>query len=267
MNLESVTVGHHTIRYLTGGNPAASRVLVLLHAFPVGVCLWEPQLDAWPDWRVLAPALPGFDGSTPLDEPSTDAYARQVIGFLSALNVPRAVCAGLSMGGYILFALLRARPELVKGLILADTRSGADTEDGRAGRQRMRDTLAKDGVEAVGREVIPKLLGDTTRRDRPAVAARVQALIAAQLPAGVDAAIRVLMTRPDAAPQLAAIEVPTLIVVGEEDVLTPPAEAERLHAAIQGSTLARLPGAGHLSSLETPGAFNAVVAKFLREAA
>ena len=259
----TLKVDGRTVRYLTGGNPAASRTLLLLHAFPVGVSIWDPQIDAFPSWRVLAPALPGFDGSDPIPDTTIDGYAAHLVRFVEAMGLQRACVAGLSLGGYLLLAWLRRAPALISGVILADTRSGADGPEARESRQRMLATLAAEGVPAIANDVIPKLLGPSTRRDRPAVAARVRDRIESQPADAIAAAVRVMLSRPDATPVLETIRVPALVIVGEEDALTPPAEAEHLHAAIAGSTLTRIPHAGHLTSLENPEAFNAAVAQLL----
>ena len=264
MHLQHATVRGRTVCFAAGGDEASDRVLVLVHAFPVGVRMWQPQLDAFPGWRVVAPALPGFDGSDPEPEATIDAFADAVAALATHLGLSKAVFAGVSMGGYVLFALQRKAAHLIHGLVLADTRMGADGDDARAGRQHMIQTLHHGGPSAIANEVIPKLLGPTTSARRPDAPALVRQMIESQQPAGIEAAVRALMTRPDAAAAAAGIRVPTLVVVGEEDVLTPPAEAERLHAAVSGSTLVRLAGVGHLASLEDPDAFNAAVGTFLQ---
>jgi 3-oxoadipate enol-lactonase len=248
-----------------GPSPRALGTLVLLHAFPLNARMWEPQLAfAEQGWRVIVPQLRGFDGGHH-DPPasSMDDYAGDLVDLLDALHVERAVIGGCSMGGYVAFALLRHAPTYVGGLILADTRSQADTPDGRQGREKMLGLLADKGPAGVAEEMLPKLLGETTRREQPAVAERVRALILANANDAIAGAIRALMTRPDSTPLLPSLHVPTLIVVGAEDVLTPPANSESMHQAIPGSELAVIPRAGHLSSLEQPDAFNAAVARFL----
>jgi 3-oxoadipate enol-lactonase len=260
----SVVVNGHTVRYLAGGDPRATRTLVLLHAFPIGVTVWERQLDAFADWRVIAPALPGFDDSDPIADASVDGYAAHVVAFMDALGLEKACVGGLSLGGYILLAMMRRASPRVAGVILADTRSGADSLEARESRERMLALVAQEGAAAVANDVIPKLLGATTLRERPAIVAAVRTRIDAQSTDAVAAAIRAMMSRRDATPVLATIQVPSLVIVGEEDTITPPAEAERLQAAIPSSTLVRIPHAGHLSSLENPDAFNVAVAQFLQ---
>jgi pimeloyl-ACP methyl ester carboxylesterase len=166
------------------------------------------------------------------------------------------------MGGYVAFALLRLAARYVQGLVLADTRSQADTPEGVAGRTRLLQVVEK-GAPAVADEMIPKLLGATTQQTRPAIVEQVRSLVLASSTEGIAGAIRALMTRPDSTPLLASIHVPTLIIVGEEDTVTPPAASEEMHRAISGSELVQIAGAGHLSNLEQPESFNAALAGFL----
>lgn len=255
------------LRYLEapaqGDRPRGT--LVLLHAFPLNARMWEPQLTlAAHGWRVVAPHLRGFDDGK--DDPAAstvDDYAGDVIDLLDALHVEDAVIGGLSLGGYATFAILRRAPRYVRGLILADTRSQADTPEGAAGRTRMLKLLAEKGLSAVVDEMIPKLLGDSTRASRPELGDRVRAIALSNPAEAIAGAIRALMTRPDSTPLLSTIHCPTLIVVGDEDTLTPPALAEEMHHAIAGSELVIVPRAGHLSSLEQADAFNSALAAFL----
>src|SRR5688572_4293368 len=263
MRTDSVIVSNHTVRYHSGGDPDSSRVLVLLHAFPVGTTIWQSQLDAFRDWRVIVPALPGFDGRDLHGEATVTAFAAHVSAFLDALGIQQAVFGGLSMGGYVLLALWRTQRRLIKGMILADTRSGADSPEARAGREKMLHELTTGGPAVIAGEVIPKLLGATTLRERPTIADLCRQRIEAQPADAIASALRAMMTRPDAGPLLASIDVPTMVVVGDEDVLTPPSEAEQLQRNIRGATLVRIPGAGHLSSLENPEAFNRATTEFL----
>jgi len=227
--------------------------------------MWEGQLGlAETGWHVIAPQLRGFDDGT-ADPPaaSVDDYAGDVIDLLDALHVKQAVIGGLSMGGYVAFALLRLASRYVQGLVLADTRSQADTRDGVAGRTRMLKLLEERGPSAIADEMIPKLLGDTTRSSRPAIVEQVRSLALANSSDAIAGALLALMTRPDSTPLLASVHVPTLIVVGEEDGVTPPAASEEMHRAISGSELVRIPFAGHLSNLEQPAMFNDALAAFL----
>jgi 3-oxoadipate enol-lactonase len=242
------------------------RTLVLLHAFPLNADMWEPQLRAAPrGWRLIAPDWPGFGDTDPLrDGPrrSLDEFAADVIDLLQALGVDHAVVCGLSMGGYAAFALFRLVPDLFSALVLADTRPGADTEEGLEGRRRLMAILDREGPEGVANDMIPKLLGPRSR-ERPDVVGRVRELILANRPVGIRTAIAALMARPDSTDLLAAVHCPTLIVVGREDGITPPAEAEKMQRAIPGSALEVIEDAGHLANLEQPDRFNAALTTFL----
>jgi pimeloyl-ACP methyl ester carboxylesterase len=239
--------------------------LVLLHAFPLNARMWEPQLTlAAHGWHVIAPHVRGVD-SGDADPPtvSMDDYTADLIDLMDALHVDEAVIGGLSMGGYLALSLVRRAPNYIRALVLADTRSQADTPEGLDGRRRMLKLVEEKGPAAVADEMIPKLLGAHTRTTRPDIEERVRALILANSTASIAGAVRALMTRADSTPLLASIRVPTLIVVGEEDTLTPPSSAEDMHSRIRSSEIAHIAEAGHLASLEQPDAFNSVLARFL----
>lgn len=266
--------------YLERAAPGARRSLVLLHAFPFSAEMWAPQFEAVPDrWRVLAPDFRGF-GSSDTDRGdlasaglTVEDYARDVLGLLDALEVRSAVVAGLSLGGYVAFALLRLlgaspRPPAVErlileGLVLADTRPQADTDEGRAGRVRMAELVQREGTAAVARAMLPMLVADDTRRRDPDVVERMRALILAARPEAIRAALFRMMDRPDSTPLLDRIACPTLVVVGERDTLTPPDVSREMQARISGATLEILPGVGHMSNMESPEAFNRGLVRFL----
>jgi 3-oxoadipate enol-lactonase len=239
--------------------------LVLIHAFPLNARMWEPQLAiADHGWRVIAPHLRAFDGS--IDDASVssiDDYAGDVIDLLDALHVEDAVIGGLSMGGYVAFAVFRLAPRYVRALVLSDTRPQADTPEGVDGRKQMLQLLADKGPSAIADTMLPKLLGESTRAHHADIVERVRTLVLSNSPAAISGAIRALMTRPDSTPLLGSIHCPTLVLVGDEDTLTPPPLSEQLHRDIAGSELAVISGAGHLSSLEQPTVFNEHLARFL----
>ena len=240
--------------------------------------MWEPQLATCAErgWRVIAPHFRGFGASrsdpngtdlVPMGSdarPTTDDYAGDVIDLLDALHVHEAVVVGLSMGGYVAFAILRLAARYVHGLVLADTRPQADTAEVVESRKRMAQLAREHGVRAIADEMLPKLLGETTRRERPDVAATIRSLAMSNTPEALAAALGALMQRPDSTPLLASIHVPTLVIVGEEDGVTPPPIAEEMSKAIAGSQLAIIPRAGHISNLERADDFNLLVGAFIR---
>jgi pimeloyl-ACP methyl ester carboxylesterase len=262
---QAVRVGpRHLAYHETGGSHG--RTLVLLHAFPLNATMWQPQLSAPPaGWRVLAPDFAGLGSSDDHDRMTVglDDYAQDVVVLLDRLGLGRVVVAGVSLGGYVALAVARLAPSRLAGLVLADTKAPADSAEAREGRARLLDLLDSRGTAGVAEEMLPKLLGETSRRGQAALVEQVRSTILTNDPEGVRRAILRLRDRPDATPGLAAIAVPTLVVVGDEDVVTPPEEAARLAAGIPGARVERIPSAGHLSSLEQPAAFNRVLADFL----
>lgn len=259
---QRTTVNGRTVRFLEAG---AGSPLVLLHGFPLGADMWRPQLERPPaGWRLIAPDLRGFGGSS-IDsrELGVDDYAHDVLLLMEDLSLSTAVIAGLSLGGYIAFAMFRRAPERIGGLILADTRPTADNDEGARARRDLLDAIRRDGLGVLADRQIPKLLGATTHRERPEVTVQVRRLIAAHASPGIEAAIVALINRPDSTGDLSRIAVPTLVVVGEEDEITPVEQARAMHQAIRGSSLAILPRAGHLSSLEAAGAFSTTISEWV----
>jgi len=268
MHRQYLHVGDRTIAYYDSATSAAGeKVVVLVHAFPLSGLMWEPQFKSVPDgWRFIAPDMRGFGGSTIDPEPesvSMDDYAADVIDLLRELAVPSVVLGGCSMGGYVSFALLRAAPGLVRGLILADTRAVADTSEGRANRRTTLAVLEREGAPGIAREMLPKLLGRTTLEGSPTVESYLRRVIKQQSTHAIRGAVLRMMHRPDSTPVLQGLSLPTLVIVGEEDTLTPLADAERICALIPNAELAVIPRAGHLPNLERPEQFNVAMTSFL----
>ena len=227
--------------------------------------MWRPQLETVPSgWRIIAPHLRGFAAGPPLDREMTmDAYALDVLALMDALHIDVSAVGGLSMGGYVTFALFRKAAARVTAMVLADTRSQADTVAGRQARLEMRALLAEQGPSGVADRMLPKLLSPDAD---PAVVASARALIESLDTRAMDAAIGALMERPDSTPDLARINIPVLVTCGEHDTVTPVSDAEAMQRALGRSTLVVIPGAGHLASLEQPDAFSRALADFLTSA-
>lgn len=261
MHRQYVHVGSRTISYFDS-DPASrtADVVVLVHAFPLGAAMWDAQAQALPaGWRLLAPDLRGFGGSSlpqPDDRPAIDDYAADVIDLLRELSVASAVVGGLSMGGYAVFGVQRRAPELVRAIVLADTRMGADTPEGRANRRSMLARLDREGPPGIARDMMSKLLGKTTLIEQPEIEPLVRRLIKQQSSDAIRGAIQRMMERPDSEPVVRQIAVPTLVIVGDEDTLTPPEESRRIASLVPSAELVVIPRAGHLSNLEQPERFN-----------
>jgi pimeloyl-ACP methyl ester carboxylesterase len=256
-----VELGTRGIAYDDAGE---GRPVLLVHGYPHHRKLWAPQVRALAGQnRVIALDLPGFGESDMPERFTIDAWADGLARFLDALSVERAIVAGLSMGGYITLAFWRLHRDRVLALVLADTRAGADTEEGKQKRRETIELARREGPTAVARAMLPGMVGKSTREREPSVVATMRAMLESASVDSIVGASEAMMNRPDATGLLATIDVPTLIVVGEEDVLTPPKESRAMHAAIPGSRLEIIPAAGHVSNVERPAAFNQVLSEFL----
>ncbi len=266
MRREAVTVGHKSISYLIAepSEPAVRQrplsTVVFLHAFPLQSAMWESNLGAMPEgWRAVAPDFRWQAGVGMSD------LAGDVIDLLDHLDVTKAAVVGCSMGGYVLFEMLKSAPRYISAVGLVSTRPGADNEEGRKNRQKMIDQVDSEGVEAIAAQMVTKLLGATTQRDRPELVKQVHTLIVGNTPDRVKAAVKAMMERNDSTPLLAKVDVPALVVHGAEDTLIPPSEAEGMHRAIRNSQLELIPFSGHLPNLEQPVSFSATLWRFLKK--
>lgn len=227
--------------------------VVLLHAFPLSSAMWQPQVEALGgQYRILTPDLRGFGSRAGL----TGSIAEMADDVAGMTDAP-VVLGGLSMGGYVALAFFRKYPERVRALILADTKAEADDATGKANRDKMiafaQTHTARDVIDSV----MPKMA------TQPRAIEQIRALASAQPIAGIVNAVRAMRDRPDSTNVLPAIRVPTLVIVGRDDALTPPALAESLAARIAGARLEVIPGAGHISNLDNPAAFNRALQTFL----
>ncbi|NJP06133.1 MAG: alpha/beta fold hydrolase [Chloroflexaceae bacterium] len=236
--------------------------VLLIHAFPMSGALWQQQISALEtDYRVIVPDLRGFGSSTIAKGPyPMDTFADDLVTLLDRLAIKQAVIGGLSMGGYIALALLERYPERVQGLILADTRATADTAEARGHRETTAKMVETEGSAAIADRMLPNLLSPQTTAEKQAF---VRSLIEANLPQGIAGALRGMALRRDSTELLASITVPTLILVGADDMLSPPAEMETMHQAIAGSQFVIIPTAGHVANIDNPDAFNEALRQFL----
>ena len=257
--MPSVALGKLSLQYTDVGNGPA---VLLLHAFPLNKDMWAPQVGALASkYRVIAPDGRGLGLSRPIPEALTmELFADDAAAILDHLGVNKVVVGGLSMGGYAALAFWKRHRARVGGLILSDTRAGADTAEGKAGRESFAVAALKNGIDWVVTEMSPKL---QRPEPLPAIDAEIRRLIHDNLTLGGAAAQRGMAQRADFTGLLPKIAVPTLVVVGEKDTLTPPAQAQAMASAIPNARLVQIPGAGHLTSLEDPTAFNAALIGFL----
>ena len=258
------TVSGTRLHYLDAGT--GDPPVVLLHAFPVSAGMWDEQLAALaPRWRVVAPDLPGFGQSPPsaAADATIDGWGDLVAELVTSLGLGSVVVGGLSMGGYVAFSLLRRHPSLVAGLVLADTRAGADTPEVLQRRTDQQQKIADGKVDEVIEAMVESLLSEQTHAERPEVVERARALMSSTPPETIVAGLEAMKHRADATGELAGIDVPVLVLVGEDDGPSPPSVAREMAEAVADARLEVLPGAGHLSNLEAPVEFNRALESFL----
>lgn len=241
--------------------------VMFLHAFPLNRNMWTGQITALlaeQRWRLVALDWRGFGESVLKEDVTTmEALADDVVGLMGVLGMERAIFCGLSMGGYVAFALLRKYPQRVGGLILADTKPVADDAAAKENREKLAQLAETQGTGAIADLQIPRLLAASTRQHHQGVEARVRQMIGAATPQGIAAASRGMGQRRDATDLLASISCPTCVLVGENDVLTPPEVAYAYAQQIPNARVALIPQAGHLANLEQPEVFFEVVRNFL----
>ena len=242
----------------------AGAPVVFLHAFALDRSMWAPQTSALAArYRCISIDFRGSGESSPPPPYSMDLYADDVAAVLDTRGVARATIVGLSMGGYAAFALWRRHRERVRALVLADTRPAADTGEGLTRRKDLIAAARSEGSSGVADRQVPALLGKTTRERHPEIAKLVHATMSRTPVEGIIGQLEAMMARPDSRPTLETINVPTLVIVGDEDAVTPTKEARPMHEAIKGSRFEIIAQAGHLSNLERPAAFNTALSELL----
>jgi len=241
--------------------------VVFVHAFPLDQTMWDPQLSALQKlFRVITIDLRGFGGShAPAGPYSMTQMADDVRALLYHLEINRATLVGLSMGGYISLAFLKKYPQIVRAIVLADTRATADTPEARERRLISADKAEREGSRAIADDMVPMLLGRTSLDSRPEIVRRVREMIEGNSAQGIAAAQRGMSERIDSTELLSQLDLPCQVIVGAEDVLTPVSEAETMQRGIKGARFNVIDRAGHLSNLEQPEEFNKLLSDFIDE--
>ena len=270
----AATLSYHEL----GSGPA----LVLLHGFPLDGTMWADVTEILSQqWRVIVPDLRGFGQSPwPTEQPpqtaddvtsgkvtwTVAAMAADVEALLAAIQIHEPiVLAGLSMGGYIAMQFSLRYPARLRGLILADTRAAADTDEARAGRRKTAERVLAEGPAFVSETMIPKLFAAETIARSPALIAQYNELITKTNPRTVAAAALALGSRPDVTNELEHIHVPTLCIAGSEDAISPAKEMITWSAELPRGRFVEIPGAGHMSPVEQPESFAAAVNSWAEE--
>ncbi len=234
---------------------------LLFHGFPFCSDSFWPQIERPPQGlRLILPDHRGFgESELGADSISMDAYARDGLRLLDALKIDRSIVGGVSMGGYVALALARLAPERVSALVLIDTQSVADDADGKTRRELSAQEIATSGLRSLVTSMLARLF---SAHVDAGVRARIEAMMLAQLPAAAMAATRAMGQRIDSTNSLSQFDKPCLIVVGEEDQITPVARAQMMADAASSATLEIIRGAGHLPHLEQPEVFRSLIERF-----
>jgi len=239
--------------------------ILFVHGYPLDRTIWRAQMDGLEEFKKVAPDLRGMGQS---DAPDLgygmNIYAADLAALLDALNIDEVILCGLSMGGYIAFEFLRQWRDRVRGLVLMDTRAGADTPEGRRARDSAAASAREGGAEAIAEAMIPKLLAPSTLAEHPEIVERVRGMIVRTPVAGIVGALSAMRDRAGSEallPTLAGL--PTLVMVGETDTLTPPDQARAMAQSIPGAQLTVVSGAGHLPPVERPDEVTRILRDFV----
>ena len=244
--------------------------VLLVHGFPLDHSMWNAQIDALArNHRVIAVDLRGFGQSEAGDEMVTmEQFAHDMAGLLDALSIEdQVVFAGLSMGGYVAWQFWREYPSRVKALILCDTRAVADTPEIAAGRLEMAERVLAEGPEPLVEMMMPKLFGQPTVVSRPELVESLRGVMLSSDRRAVAAAARGMAQRPDVTAMLAAIDCPSLVIVGRLDAISTPDEMRSIADAIPLAEYVEIADSGHMTTMEKPAEVNAAMLDFLAEIA
>lgn len=265
LELKKISAAGYTIAYVDKGQGVP---ILFVHGFPLDHSMWRYQIEGLSDrYRVLAPDLPGFGASSPLTQPvmRMEDFADSLVAFLDAVGVTEPIVfCGLSMGGYIAWQFWRRHGGRLRALILCDTRAAADAPEVAEQRRVNAERVLREGPGFFAEMMIPRLFAPKALGGSSQIVDDMRRVMLGTPPETIAAALRGMAERVDARPWLAEIRVPTLVVVGQEDALSPPSEMEPMAAAIAGSKFVVIPEAGHLAPLENPSAVTAAIRDFLQ---
>ncbi len=254
-----------SIHFSEAGEPKGAPVL-FVHGFPFSSAMWDAQMEAVaPRRQAVAYDIRGLGHSEVGDGQYTiEGHVDDLLGLLDHLDVEKTVVVGLSMGGYIVLRALERNPERFLAAVLCDTRSEADDDPGRLKRFAAAAAVKRDGAGVFAASFVPVVFASESLETRPEAVQRITNIISATTPLAIAGHLIAMACRTDTTASLSSIAIPTLILVGEKDTLTPPDCARAMHEKIRGSELHVVPGAGHLSNLENPEFFNARLLDFLQ---
>lgn len=263
--MRQVLVNGFLMAYTDAGQ---GQPVLFIHGYPLGRSMWQPQVDELCSiTRVIAPDLRGHGDSQAIPGPySMEIFADDLNTLLDAIGIQqKIVLCGLSMGGYAAFAFYRKFASRLSGMVLTATRAAPDSLEARLARMQAATVAREQGLIAIAEGMLPRILSPLTYQQQPELVDRVRSIMLKTSLKGVLGDLTGLRERPDSTPLLAQVNVPTLLLPGEDDPIVPLAEAQAMHAAIPGARMEIIPHAGHLPNLENPIAFNLALRKFLEQ--
>lgn len=263
MGLRRVSVPGGELSVLEQGRGSP---LLFVHGFPLDHSMWRSQIEFFSaHFRVIAPDLRGFGSSSVVEDKVTmDDHARDLFALLDALEIhePTHVVA-LSMGGYIAFRMIEQAPSRLRSMVLCDTRSVADTPEVARGRLVAAERLEREGSAFLAETMVPRLFGPVTLQSQQDLVERIRSQILQGPAKGFAASQRGMAERPDSGGMLASIQIPTLVICGEADAISPPDEMRQIARSIPNARFCLIPGAGHMAPLECPNEVNGEIQSFL----
>lgn len=240
--------------------------ILFVHGFPLDHSMWVEQIAEFSkNYRVIVPDLRGFGGTDgALYSVSMEQFADDLADLLDALQVEgKVMFCGLSMGGYIAWQFALRHSDRLERLIQCDTRAAADTPEVAANRLKMADIALREGPEPVAWAMMPKLFAAQTVEKQPQIVEGVRKVVMASTPVAIAAGYRGMAVRPDVTSLLPSIRVPTLVIVGEHDAITPATEMKSVAESLPNAKYVLVKDAGHMAPLEKPREVNVAIHEFL----
>ena len=261
-----ITLKDITVNYIESGSTYGLPV-VFIHGFPFNHEMWKPQIPVLThNIRAIMYDLRGHGLSDVGDGQFTiEMFVDDLIAMLDYLNLEKVILCGLSMGGYIALRAAERNPDRIKGMILCDTKSEPDTNEAKIKRSSTIKTIKESGVKVFTDEFVKTIFWEKTFKNNPEVVDFIKDIINKNSPIGICGTLLALASRTDTTASLSSVKIPTCIIAGEHDKITPPSTAQSMHNAIPKSELHILQNAGHLSNLENPTEFNKILLSYLKE--
>lgn len=263
-NSHTVTINKLAVSYIDEGLKNAPAI-IFIHGFPLNKTMWSKQVTTLKEnYRVVAYDIRGHGNSeTGDDDFSIEVFVSDLLSLMDALKIDKAILCGFSMGGYIALNAIENYPERFTALLLCDTNCTEDMPEAKENRMKAIENIKEKGVAQYADESLKKLFAPTSISNQIKEVAIVREMIMKTTTQSLYKSLTALAKRKETCSKLHEIKVPTLIMVGKEDIITPPEVALRMHEKIKGSKFHIIENAGHLSNMENPAEFNKQLSEFL----